>query len=65
MSPARVLTVISVVTTAVKYAMRTMLATIHKMARSRAGTPIGPFASQPPDNSMLFVHQNDSQTPAP
>src|SRR5205085_3288036 len=30
---------------------------------SRAGTPIGPFASQPPVQSMLIVHQNDSQTP--
>src|SRR3982750_1794909 len=43
--------------------MRTMLTTIHMMAISRAGTPIGPFASQPPVQSMLIVHQNDSQTP--
>src|SRR5436190_3964929 len=42
-----------------------MLTTIHRIATSRAGTPIGPFASQPPVQSMLIVHQNDSQTPAP
>src|SRR5436190_9491575 len=42
-----------------------MLTTIQRIATSRAGTPIGPFASQPPVQSMLIVHQNDSQTPGP
>src|SRR4051794_29107894 len=64
-SPVRLFTVISVVTAAVKYAIRTMLTTIQRIATNRAGTPDGPFASQPPVQSMLIVHQNDSQTPGP